>query len=65
MEREAVRAYRSLHFVGGPEKVRAQIEALVEETGVNEIMVATTIHGHRERLRSYELVAEAFGLPGR
>ncbi|HSG38157.1 MAG TPA: LLM class flavin-dependent oxidoreductase [Thermoanaerobaculia bacterium] len=65
MEREAVRAYRALHFVGGPAKVRAEIEAVVEETGVDEVMVATTIHGHRERLRSYELVAEAFGILNR
>jgi luciferase family oxidoreductase group 1 len=65
MERESVRAYRALHFVGSPAKVRAEIEAVVEETGVDEIMVATTIHGHRERLRSYELVAEAFGILNR
>jgi luciferase family oxidoreductase group 1 len=64
-ERGLVRAYRELLFAGSPAKIRADIEALVEETGADEVMVATTIPGHEERLRSYELVAEAFGLrPG-
>ena len=63
-ERAAVHTYRALHFIGSPATVRTQIEALVKETGVNEIMVTSTIHGHRERLRSYELLAEAFDLSG-
>ena len=61
-ERAALAAYRALHIVGSPATVRPQIEALVEETGANELMVSTMIHGHEERLRSYELLADAFGL---
>jgi hypothetical protein len=36
----------------------------MEETGATEVMVSTMIHSHGERLRSYELLAEAFGLQG-
>lgn len=62
-ERAVARTYRDLHIIGSPATVRARIEALVEETGVNEVMLTTMIHSHEERLRSYRLVAEAFGLP--
>ncbi len=61
-EREFVRDNRKLHFIGSPETIRGQIEALVTETGVDEVMVATTMHSHQDRLRSYELMAEAFRL---
>ena len=27
-------------------------------------MIMSTVHGHGERVRSYELIAEAFALPG-
>lgn len=61
-EREFVRDNRGLHFIGSPETVRRGIEALVAETGADEVMVATTMHSHQDRLRSYELMAEAFRL---
>ncbi|HEX2643439.1 MAG TPA: LLM class flavin-dependent oxidoreductase [Thermoanaerobaculia bacterium] len=59
-ERAAVRGYRALHCVGSPETVRAQLEKLIEETGADELMITTMIYSQEERLRSYELVAEAF-----
>ena len=61
-ERAAVREYRALHLVGSPASVRAQVEALLEDVEVQEVMISSIIHSHEERLRSYELVAEAFGL---
>ena len=61
-ERAVAHGYRSLIFVGGPTTVRAAISRLVAETGADEVMVTTSIHDHAERLRSYELLAEAFGL---
>lgn len=56
--------YRSLYIVGTPEKVRAEIEALVKKTKADEVMVSSLIHSYKERMRSYKLVAEAFDLPG-
>jgi luciferase family oxidoreductase group 1 len=51
--------------IGGPEKVRAGLEAVAEEYGAQEVMVVTITYDHAARRRSYELIAEAFGLePG-
>jgi luciferase family oxidoreductase group 1 len=61
-ERAVAEGYRKLLFVGSPDTVRAQIEEVVAETGADEVMVTSNIHGHADRLRSYELLAEAFGL---
>ncbi len=61
-EREAVRHYRDMSIVGAPDTVRALIEAKARDSGADEVMVVTNVHGHAERLRSYELLAEAFGL---
>ena len=39
------------------------IMALANASGVDEVMITTMAHEHADRRRSYELVAEAFGLP--
>src|SRR5258708_31738197 len=49
-------------IIGSPEKVRAELEQLVSEYGAEEAMVVTITHDHQARRRSYELLAEAFGL---
>jgi luciferase family oxidoreductase group 1 len=45
-------------FVGPPEAVRNGLEHFVEETAADELIVATAIHDHAARLRSYELLRE-------
>lgn len=62
LERAQARAYRGRQIVGSPATVRAQLLALVEQAGVDEIMALTNIGDHAARLRSYELLAEAFAL---
>jgi luciferase family oxidoreductase group 1 len=57
-----IESYRQLNFVGTAESVREQVMALVEETGADEVMVTSTIHDHAERLHSFELIADAFGM---
>jgi luciferase family oxidoreductase group 1 len=52
-------------IVGSPETVRAGIEAAAREYGAEEVIVVTITHDHAARRRSYELIAEAFGLAGR
>jgi hypothetical protein len=42
--------------------VRARLDELIVETGADELMVTSMIHSHAERLHSYELLAEMFGL---
>jgi luciferase family oxidoreductase group 1 len=47
---------------GSPETVREGIESVAREYGASEVMIVTIVHEHRARRRSYELIAEAFGL---
>ncbi len=44
-------------IVGGPDTVREGVDALVEATKADEVMVTTMVHGATDRLRSYELLA--------
>jgi luciferase family oxidoreductase group 1 len=50
--------------VGSPETVRAGLEAVAAEYGTDHLMVLTITHEHEARRRSYELIAEEFGLRG-
>ena len=50
--------------VGDPEQVRAALLTLAGEYGADELTLLTLIHDPAARRRSYELVAEAFALPG-
>ena len=49
----------SSHIVGSPSTVKVGLRALAQRTGADEIMIATIMHGYLDRLRSYELIAEA------
>jgi luciferase family oxidoreductase group 1 len=49
-------------IVGSPETVRAGIEAVAAEYGTDEVILVTITHDHAARRRSYELIADAFGL---
>jgi luciferase family oxidoreductase group 1 len=42
---------------GGPAKVRRELDAIVERTRADELIVAGAIHDHGARLRSYEIVS--------
>jgi len=44
-------------FVGSGETVQQGLLRFVEETGADELIVATAIHGHSSRLHSYEILA--------
>jgi luciferase family oxidoreductase group 1 len=45
-------------IVGSRETVRSGIDALVRETGADELMIVSDVYDHKARLRSYELIAE-------
>jgi alkanesulfonate monooxygenase SsuD/methylene tetrahydromethanopterin reductase-like flavin-dependent oxidoreductase (luciferase family) len=47
---------------GTPEQVRAGLETLAQQYGADEVIVVTITHDHAARRRSYELLADAFGL---
>ncbi len=48
--------------VGSPDTVRQGLQALAARTGADELLVASAIHDHRARLRSYEILAEVGGI---
>ncbi len=50
------------YMVGTPDSVRRNLNAMAEALGLDEIMVVTIVHDHAARVRSYELLADAFGL---
>ena len=50
------------YVVGTPEKVRADLLHIARKLELNELIVNTITHSHEARLRSYTLLAEAFGL---
>ena len=45
-------------FVGSGTTVGAELERFIAETGADELMVASAIHDHAARLRSYEILAD-------
>jgi luciferase family oxidoreductase group 1 len=44
-------------FVGSAKTVESGLEQFLEQTGADEVMVATAIYDHLARLRSYEILA--------
>jgi luciferase family oxidoreductase group 1 len=59
-ERELIRQWQAPLVVGDPAAVRTGLEALVDRYRVDELMLTTMVHGHDDRRRSYELVADAW-----
>jgi luciferase family oxidoreductase group 1 len=62
IERARIGRTRARQIVGDPAQVKAKIEALAEAHGASDISVVTITHDPVARRRSYELLAEAFGL---
>jgi alkanesulfonate monooxygenase SsuD/methylene tetrahydromethanopterin reductase-like flavin-dependent oxidoreductase (luciferase family) len=64
LEEAKVAQSRAAMVVGGPARARAELSALAGAYGVDELVVVTVCHDPGARLRSYELLAGAFGLTG-
>ena len=47
---------------GTPDRCSSELIELAEEFGVDEIAIVTVSHGLEERIRSYELFAQALQL---
>nr|WP_295970228.1 LLM class flavin-dependent oxidoreductase [uncultured Bacillus sp.] len=48
----------SLSIIGGPQKVKKEIEKLARDTQADEIMFNGQIYDHPSRLRSFEIIAD-------
>jgi luciferase family oxidoreductase group 1 len=57
-EREQASAMLACSFVGSRDTVRRGLNSFVQQTGADEVMVASAIYDHSARLRSYKILAE-------
>jgi len=62
LEEAKVAQSRAGTVVGDPASVHAELASLAAGFGVGELLVVTVCHDPAARLRSYELLAAAFGL---
>ncbi|MGH9225059.1 MAG: LLM class flavin-dependent oxidoreductase [Acidimicrobiales bacterium] len=63
VDQAKVHQHRAGIVAGNPDRARRQLTDLAATFGVEELVVVTVCHDPRARLRSYELLAEAFELP--
>jgi len=61
-DRSRIARHRERMAVGSADKVKARLDALVGTTRADELMITTMPYDHAARRRSYELLAQAFGL---
>lgn len=61
-ERAMIDDALSMTAIGTKDDVRTKLRAIAEVTRADELIVATMAFHHRERLRSYELTAQALNL---
>ncbi len=59
-ERAILDSVLSCAAIGAAGAVRASLEAFIERTGADELMITSQIFDHAARLRSYEITAELF-----
>ncbi len=50
------------YFVGTPDQVRHGLERMSRQLGIGELVINTILWDHEARLRSYDLLAAAFGM---
>lgn len=62
IDRARIAQNRTRLAVGGPAKIKAALEPLLATTQAQELMITTMVHNHAARKRSYELLAQVFGL---
>jgi luciferase family oxidoreductase group 1 len=62
-ERHFVESWNANVVHGTGEQVREGLDALQKRTGADELMLTANAHGPEVRVRSYDLVADAYGLP--
>jgi len=59
-ERQTVSEMIRVSLVGTPDEVRDGLAGFVAATGVDEVIVTCGAHAHEDRLRSFELLADAW-----
>ncbi|MBO87890.1 MAG: LLM class flavin-dependent oxidoreductase [Rickettsiales bacterium] len=59
IEKQHASGMLACSFHGTKSSIKDKLFPLIEETGADELMVAAAIWDHKDRVRSYELLAEA------
>jgi luciferase family oxidoreductase group 1 len=62
LELEKIQYNQGRIVSGTPEQVRLQLISLAAGMDVDEIMITTMTHSQKDRIRSFELIAETFAL---
>ncbi|WP_213937619.1 LLM class flavin-dependent oxidoreductase [Pseudomonas sp. dw_612] len=57
-EKEAVGDFLGLAMVGSPQKIRAKLDVLIEQTQADELIFTCDLYEHADRVHSYELLAQ-------
>ena len=57
-ERMMLQELQTASMVGSAETVHQQLEAFIEHTGADELIISAQIYEHQARKRSYEITAE-------
>ncbi|QQS01709.1 MAG: LLM class flavin-dependent oxidoreductase [Austwickia sp.] len=58
--RAVVAEHQAVRAIGTPERVVTELEAIVAHHGLDEVITTTYTHDPAQRIRSYELLAEAW-----
>ncbi len=58
-ERFLVESRLGAAAIGGPETVQRKLQALLDVTGADEFMFTSDLYAHADRLRSFEIAADA------
>ena len=57
-EKEAVMSFLGLAMVGSPQKIKAKLDVLVEQTQADELIFTSDLYEHADRIHSYELLSQ-------
>ena len=61
-ERAMVRELSRCAAVGSPDSIKSQIDAFLDLTRADELIIVSSVFEHEARLRSYEITADILGL---
>ncbi|WP_437879833.1 LLM class flavin-dependent oxidoreductase [Pseudomonas sp. LRF_L74] len=56
-EQQAVGDFLGLAVIGGPDKIRARLDILLEQTGVDELIFTCDVYESADRLRAFDILA--------
>lgn len=57
-EEEAANQMLAVSFIGGPERIKRDMNAFLDQTQIDEVMVTSHIFDHQARLNSYQIFRE-------